>query len=99
MRNVLALLLCFSTLILMIQNVFSADHAPLPPVDRKLHKVVVVNASLDDVWAAWTTNEGAQTFFSARTNIDPSLGGHYEIYFAPDQPYGKRGAEGCRVQS
>jgi uncharacterized protein YndB with AHSA1/START domain len=46
-----------------------------------------------------TTNEGAQTFFSPRTNIDARLGAPYEIYFNHDEPYGKQGSEGCRVHS
>jgi uncharacterized protein YndB with AHSA1/START domain len=66
---------------------------------RALRKELVVTASRPEVWRAWTTNEGAATFFAPRTDIDPVLGGHYEIYFFPDQPYGSRGAEGCRVHS
>ncbi len=67
--------------------------------ERMIRKAVVVNASLDEVWLAWTTNDGAQAFFAPATNIDATLGGHYEIYFFPQNPYGKRGAEGCRVHS
>ena len=67
--------------------------------ERMVRKEVVVNASLDEVWHAWTTNEGAETFFAPKTNIDPTVGGHYEIYFAPDNPWGFRGADDCRVQS
>ena len=54
--------------------------------ERSLEKAVVISASLPDVWHAWTTEEGAETFFGPNANIDPTLGGHYEIYFAPDQP-------------
>ncbi len=67
--------------------------------ERVIRKEVVVDASLQEVWEAWTTNEGAATFFAAKTNIDPTVGGHYEIYFSPDQPYGFRGADGCQVHS
>ncbi len=72
---------------------------PLVGQERMLRKQVVVDASLQEVWEAWTTNEGAVTFFAPKTNIDATLGGHYEIYFQPDQPYGLRGADGCKVHS
>ena len=72
---------------------------PLLAKERILQKEVVVDASLAEVWEAWTTNEGAVTFFAPKTNIDATLGGHYEIYFQPDQPYGLRGADGCKVHS
>lgn len=73
--------------------------AQVAAMDRRIEKEVTVDASLKEVWKAWTTNEGAQTFFSSHTNIYPKLGAPYEIYFGPDQPYGKQGCEGCRVHS
>lgn len=59
----------------------------------------VVAASRSEAWKAWTTNEGAQKFFAAKTNIELRLGGPFEIYFMPDAPEGQRGAEGCRIIS
>lgn len=67
--------------------------------ERALEKEVVINASLADVWQAWTTEKGAETFLGPKTNIDATVGGHYEVYFAPDQPYGFRGADDGQVQS
>ena len=67
--------------------------------ERSLRFEVVVDAPLSEVWAAWTTDEGARQFFAPGTNIDATVGGHYEIYFAPSQPYGMRGADDSRVQS
>jgi uncharacterized protein YndB with AHSA1/START domain len=66
---------------------------------RVIRKEVTVSASLEAVWDAWTTNEGAETWFAPKTNIDPTVGGHYEIFFFPDKPYGWRGGEGLRVHS
>ena len=54
---------------------------------------VDVNAPVADVWRAWTTNEGAQTFFARATNIDARLNGEYEIFFFPENEPGTRGAE------
>jgi uncharacterized protein YndB with AHSA1/START domain len=67
--------------------------------NRSIEKEVIIEASLAEAWNAWTTNEGAQTFFSSRTNIVATLGAPYEIYFKRDEPYGKQGSEGCRIHS
>jgi len=75
----------------------SANHSS--PAERVLRKEVNVSASLADVWRAWTTSEGAATFFAPEAKIELAVGGAYEIYFKPDQPDGSRGTEGCRVLS
>ncbi|MBI3665757.1 MAG: SRPBCC domain-containing protein [Acidobacteria bacterium] len=67
--------------------------------ERVIRKQVVVDASLAEVWKAWTTSDGAATFFAPQANIEARLGGAYELYFFPDQPQGLRGAEGCQVHS
>jgi uncharacterized protein YndB with AHSA1/START domain len=64
---------------------------------KDLRKEVIVAAPASEVWNAWTTNAGAQTFFAPRTNIELARGGPFEIYFAPDAPPGQRGAEGLHV--
>lgn len=70
---------------------------PLP--DKRITKEVVVHAPPGDVWKAWTTNEGAETFFAPKTNIELAFGGMYEVYFMPDAPPGQRGGEGTRTLS
>jgi uncharacterized protein YndB with AHSA1/START domain/uncharacterized protein YciI len=67
--------------------------------ERVMYKEVTVKASLDDVWRAWTTNEGASEFFSPYTKIDCRIGGPYEIYFDSTSPIGQRGGEGNKVLS
>lgn len=67
--------------------------------DRILRKEMMVPAGLAEVWEAWTTTEGVQTFFSSEAKVELAIGGAYEIYFLFDQPYGSRGSEGCRVLS
>jgi len=62
-----------------------------------IHKDVIVNASLEQVWHAWTTEEGARTFFAPEARIDAEVGGTYELYFDLEQPEGMRGSEGCSV--
>lgn len=60
-------------------------------------KEVEIAAPSADVWKAWTTEEGVKSFFAPGANIDLTLGGHYEIFFSPDQPYGFRGADHSKV--
>lgn len=68
-----------------------------PGEPRILRKEVVVNASLDQVWHAWTTNEGV-AFASAKSRVELEVGGPYE-WFIDGEPAadGARGSEGSRV--
>jgi len=65
---------------------------------RSLAKEVVVVAPPDDVWAAWTSNEGIASWWGpAATDIDLRIGGTFEILFNMGAPVGERGSEGCRI--
>lgn len=65
--------------------------------ERAVHGEVLVNAKLEEVWNAWTTEAGAKTFFAPACNIDLRPDGPYEIFFNPDASPGERGGEGLRV--
>jgi uncharacterized protein YndB with AHSA1/START domain len=65
--------------------------------EKTLFGEVVVPAALDDVWAAWTTEGGVNSFFAPSCLIELEPDGPYEIYFNPDAPPGQRGGEGLRV--
>ena len=60
---------------------------------------VKVNADLEDVWDAWTTEKGIKTFFAPACKVDLRPDGMYEVYFNPGSPPGERGGEGLRVMS
>jgi uncharacterized protein YndB with AHSA1/START domain/cytochrome c556 len=62
-----------------------------------LQKEIVVRASLEDVWRAWTTAEGL-AFISSRSNIELRVGGAYD-WFLDGEPdaYGRHGSEGSYV--
>lgn len=70
------------------------DGTPAPIV-----YAIEVPASIESVWARWTTDEGLTTFFARAVNVDLRVGGDYEIYFAPDNPPGTRGAEGIHLMA
>jgi hypothetical protein len=77
---------------------------PAPPspraADRDLRKEVTVAAAVDDVWTAWTTSEGARTFFAPEANIRLEPGGPYEIpraRRASAAPRASTSSPGCRA--
>jgi uncharacterized protein YndB with AHSA1/START domain len=65
----------------------------------KLEKAVLVEATPQQVWRAWTTVEGVKTFFAPDARIELQPNGRYEILFDLDAPEGKRGSEGCKILS
>jgi len=58
-----------------------------------------VPAPLTEVWRAWTTEEGVQSFFAPECNIDLRPGGAYEMFFDLDAGHGNRGGEGMIVMA
>jgi len=67
------------------------------PVERAVYAEVTISASLDQVWEAWTTAAGAQTFFAPLCRIDLRPFGAYEILFDLEAEVGARGSEGMFV--
>lgn len=66
---------------------------------RLIHYEITVNGALEEVWDAWTTERGVQSFFAPACNIDLRIDGLYEILFFPDAEPGFRGAEGTRIMA
>jgi uncharacterized protein YndB with AHSA1/START domain len=67
--------------------------------ERLITAEVVVPAPLTDVWQAWTTPEGVQSFFAPRCRIDLRPGGAYEMLFDLDAEPGSQGGEGMVVMA
>jgi uncharacterized protein YndB with AHSA1/START domain len=65
--------------------------------DRALRAELDVHAPVAEVWKAWTTCAGAQSFFAPACRIEPRVDGAYEVYFLPGAPAGERGSEGMRI--
>jgi len=59
----------------------------------------IVEASLSDVWQAWTTTAGVQGFFAPEAKIELKIGGAFELYFDTKAEMGCRGTEGMRIQT
>ncbi len=66
---------------------------------RVVRGETVIEAGVDEVWKAWTTEEGIKTFFAPGCHVDLRVDGLYEIFFAPDAPEGERGADGMRLMA
>jgi uncharacterized protein YndB with AHSA1/START domain len=65
--------------------------------ERYIHVEIVVNGNIEEVFKAWTTEDGVKSFFAPECNIEPKVDGAYNIYFFPSEEPGKRGAEGMRI--
>ena len=65
--------------------------------ERAVRVDATVSATPAEVWRAFTTSEGAQTFFAQRANIQLALGGPYEIFFNPADD--RQGTKGLKILS
>ena len=60
----------------------------------------IINAPVAEVWKAWTTAEGVESFWAPKAaKVEPVPGGAFELWFGVNQPEGSRGSEGCLVHS
>ena len=73
----------------------------MPDQDQEciINGEVIVNAPLDQVWDAWTTNKGAEAFFAPKCSIDAKPGGRYEMLFDLNAELGKQGGEDMIVMA
>jgi uncharacterized protein YndB with AHSA1/START domain len=76
--------------------ILSALPLSVAAAERALDKEVVVPATVDKVWDAWTTREGIVSFFAPDARIEPWVGGAFQIYFDPGAPAGQKGADDMR---
>ena len=75
-----------------------AAHGALA-AERAIEKSIVVNATVDQVWDAWTTREGIVSFFAPDAKIEPRVGGAFQIYIDPDATPGRKGADDMRYMA
>ncbi len=64
---------------------------------RELTLSAEISATPEAIYRAWTTVEGAVTFFAPAARIEAEQGGAFELYFMPEAPEGGRGSEGCFI--
>lgn len=68
-------------------------------VERAIDKEVVIAATLDQAWDAWTTREGVVSFFAPDARIEPRPGGAFQIHFNPLAEPGMKGADSMRFMA
>jgi uncharacterized protein YndB with AHSA1/START domain len=76
----------------------------LPPgagqaAERAIDREVVVAATLDQAWEAWTTREGIVSFFAPDAEIEARVGGAFHIHIDPTAPAGMKGADDMRFMA
>jgi len=76
-----------------------AWNAPARAVERALEKDVVINATLDEAWAAWTTREGITSFFAPDAQVEPRVGGAFHVHMDPGGAPGQKGADDMRFMA
>jgi uncharacterized protein YndB with AHSA1/START domain len=60
---------------------------------------IEINESAVEVYKAWTTKEGLQSFFAPECKIDLKMFGDFHIHFFPENPIGSKGAEDEKILS
>lgn len=66
-------------------------------MSREISYEVQISAPVSEVWKAWTTEQGAKSFFAPACQIELQVGGAYEMYFDPEASAGERGGEGLTI--
>jgi uncharacterized protein YndB with AHSA1/START domain len=69
---------------------------PAAAAERAIDKQVVIAATVDQAWEAWTTREGIVSFFAPDAVVDPRVGGAFHVYIDPTAPDGMKGADDMR---
>ena len=77
----------------------AADILAAPDAERAIDKQVIVAATVDRVWSAWTTREGIRTFFAPDAEIDARVGGAFHIHMDPLAELGLKGADDMRFMA
>jgi uncharacterized protein YndB with AHSA1/START domain len=74
-----------------------ASIATAGAAERAINEKISVKANVDDVWKAWTTNDGIRSFFAPDASVEPRPGGAFQIYMNPLAESGMKGADDMRV--
>ena len=67
--------------------------------ERAIDKEVVIAATPDQVWEAWTTRAGITSFFAPDAKIEAKVAGAFHIYIDPLAEPGMKGADDMRFMA
>jgi uncharacterized protein YndB with AHSA1/START domain len=63
---------------------------------QSIREEVVVAASPDILWHAWTISDRVAKWFAPAANVDARIGGAYEVFFDPTD-HSRMSTKGCKV--
>ena len=75
---------------------FVVASLPAHAAERSIDKEVVIAATPEQAWQAWTTREGITSFFAPDAKVEPRVGGAFEVYINPYAEPGLKGADDMR---
>ena len=67
--------------------------------ERSINKEIVIAATLDQAWDAWTTRARHHELLRSRRGDRARVGGAFHIYFDPLAPAGTKGADDMRFMA
>ena len=67
--------------------------------ERAIDKEVVIAATPEQAWDAWTTRAGITSFFAPDAKIEAKVGGAFQIYIDPLAEPGMKGADDMRFMA
>jgi len=67
--------------------------------ERAIVKEVVVAATPQQVWDAWTTRAGITSFFAPDARVEAKVGGAFHVYIDPLAEPGLKGADDMRFMA
>ena len=67
--------------------------------ERAITKEIVLDATVEQAWQAWTTRAGIVSFFAPDANIEARVGGPFEIHMDPLAEPGMKGADEMRYMA
>lgn len=67
--------------------------------ERAIEHEATVAAPIGQVWQAWTSKAGIESFFAPEAEIDPRVGGAFHIHMDPLAEPGLKGADDMRFMA
>jgi uncharacterized protein YndB with AHSA1/START domain len=62
----------------------------------KIEIEAIIHSSVDSLWDAWTKNDVITKWFSPEANIEPRVGGSFELFFDPAD-HSHESTQGCKL--
>ena len=87
---------CTRMMLLILSSWFAVSAVA---AERAIDKEIVIAATPDQAWDAWTTRAGITSFFAPDAEIEPKVGGAFHIYIDPLAEPGLKGADDMRFMA